>query len=136
MNPVLNIIVPKEIKEATINFVYNPENYIYFQANTTRGTSNRRFSVLNETQTPFAKLVDDFAKKAYEEIGIINYKEEPILGNFLGVNSAGGNVHQHMDSTLEKNYHHLRINIMIQKPLEGGMPVIDDVEYEIEENKA
>lgn len=136
MNPIVHVTVPEVFRKDVVDFVYNPEYSKHFNQNRSMGTINRRFCLINKTETKFSELVKFFSQIAYRQIGIPEFKEEPLFGNFLGVNSAGGNVHEHMDPGDEYGNHHLRLNIMIQKPLAGGMPVIDGIEYAIEEGQA
>jgi hypothetical protein len=136
MNPIVNVTVPNSIVREVLYFATSPENSHHFNENRTVGTTNRRFCIVNKTDTQFAELIKFFSPIAYNQIGIPEFKEEPLFGNFLGINSAGGNVHEHMDPGDEFGNHHLRLNIMIQKPHGGGMPVIDGIEYKIEEGQA
>ena len=94
---------------------------------------NRRYCNLNTIDCDLTNIVKDFSKKCYDLIGISYINEEHIFGNFIGVNSEGAFVHEHTDPQNNLGYHHVRINFMIQKPFGGGNPVLNSVEYEIDE---
>ena len=94
---------------------------------------NRRYCNLNTVDCELTNVVADFSKKCYDMIGIPYINEENIFGNFIGVNGEGAFVHEHTDPKNNLGYHHVRINFMIQKPFGGGNPVVDSIEYEINE---
>ena len=49
---------------------------------------------------------------------------EPMFGWYLSVISEGGNVHPHRDPTTEGK-RHLRCNLFLQLPRQGGLPIIE-----------
>lgn len=132
MNIKMNVNVPDQLKSKIIQFALNPETRKYFQNNSEQG--NRRFCSLNKVTTELSEEVASFAKRAYEQIGVSDFIEEHLFGNFIGVNENGGNVHAHMDPRHDNGYYHIRLNFLLQKPLVGGNPVINNVEYQIQED--
>jgi len=48
--------------------------------------------------------------------------QEPIFKDFCGINLEGAFVHPHMD-TNQGNLKHIRFNVMVSKPFEGGHPI-------------
>lgn len=58
--------------------------------------------------------------------------DEPVYGSFVSYQLHGGSVHSHIDQNKE-GFRHIRINVIISKPESGGNPIINDVEYNIEE---
>jgi hypothetical protein len=84
--------------------------------------SGRRFSICNNPV---------FRNEAFKEFGLIPELEEPIFQNFTGNHYLDGAfVHKHTDPAPD-GYVHTRCNLMIQKPLEGGNPVIDEEELNV-----
>lgn len=56
-------------------------------------------------------------------------------GVFLSYSGEGHIVHLHRDFNPDDDTLHIRFNIMIQKPLEGGNPIIGGTTIEVEENQ-
>ena len=119
----------KGLKEQIIHFVKTDVGN--FVAN----GKSRKFCNLNNVPSTLSSEVKQFSRDVYNSLGISKFKDEPMFGNFIGVNSEDGFVHQHKDKN-ETGYQHVRINYLIQKSIDGGNPVIDGVEYSMEENEA
>lgn len=118
--------VPEDLKEEIIGYVYSDESR--FTAN----GPQRKFCNLNNTDTDLKYKVQRFAEYCYG-VYDINVKTEPKFGNFIGVNLEGGAVHFHRDSRSEDGEVHVRINFLLSKPHIGGMPIINTIEYKIDE---
>jgi hypothetical protein len=130
----MNVEIPKELSKRIVDFALSDSNLRYFKNNA--GTK-RRFCALNEfSNLELTNDVKKFAKIAYQQIGVSEFIEEHMFGNFIGVNLTGGNVHPHTDPRHENGYYHIRLNFLIQKPEIGGNPVIDHVEYQIKEGES
>ena len=95
----------------------------------------RFYCVLNKTQTSVTKLALNLRKQMFLDFGIKSFKEEPFFGIFLSVNTAGGFVHEHIDSTICDHYH-VRLNFLLSKPHKGGIPVINNKEIEVSEGES
>lgn len=135
MNPRMNVKLPSGLAERIRDFALGEETLRYFEDNTIG--KQRRYSTLNlYPELQLTQDVKQFAKYAYEQIGVSDFIEEHLFGNFIGVNLTGGNVHQHTDPRHENGYYHLRLNFLVQKPEVGGNPVIDGIEYTIDEGQA
>lgn len=95
---------------------------------------NRRWCNLNNVNLPLSKDVKEFAEFCFKEIFDVKVIEETSFGNFLGVNGPGAFVHSHVDRLGPNGEWHVRLNFLLQKPIEGGMPLIDSRELSIKEN--
>jgi len=72
-------------------------------------------------------------KEAFFEFGLKPTKVEPIFKNLTGNHfQDGAFVHPHTDPSPEGMVH-TRCNLMLKKPKEGGNPVLDGEELDIEE---
>lgn len=72
-------------------------------------------------------------KEAFLEFGLVPDCLEPIYENFTGNHFLNGAfVNPHKDPSPD-GYYHVRCNLMIKKPLEGGNPVLDGEEVEVKE---
>jgi hypothetical protein len=71
-------------------------------------------------------------RRAISAFSVTDYEDEPRFKCFLGCNTDGGFVHQHRDPSPPEK-HHVRMNIMLSKPLSGGCPIIDGKMIHVEE---
>jgi hypothetical protein len=71
-------------------------------------------------------------RRAVATFSVRDYEDEPDYRCFLGCNTEGGYVHRHIDASPPGKLH-VRMNLMLSKPLAGGLPVIDGQEFNIEE---
>lgn len=134
MHPKMNVVIPNELKRNIIQFALSPEYTKYFQMN---ANPARRFCNLNTHNShELTQAVKHFAKQAYAQIGVPAFIEEHMFGNFIGVNTEGGSVHQHMDPRDANGNYHLRLNFLIQKPMVGGDPIINDITYTMNDGDA
>jgi hypothetical protein len=62
-------------------------------------------------------------RRGVATFSVADYEDEPEYKCFLGCNTEGGFVQRHTDSA-PPDKHHIRMNIMLSKPLAGGEPVI------------
>lgn len=138
MNPRFNVQVPKLLRQDILNFTLNPDNETYFDINRSNDIwRTRRYCVTtNYPELNITQHIREFSKQAYLEIGVEDFIEEHLYGNFIGVNFNSGNVHEHRDPKNEKGFIHTRFNFLLQKPERGGNPVIDGIEYPMEEGQA
>lgn len=135
MNPRYNIVLPTVLQDKVLDFALST-GLEYFKQNTSGNSKpgTRRFCMLDKfPELELMQLVNNFKNFAYNEIGLSSILPEPCFGNFIGVNLEEGSVHQHTDNRDDNNNIHLRFNFMVQKPYIGGNPIIDGVEYQIDE---
>ena len=72
-------------------------------------------------------------KEAFSEFGLDPVCVEPKFKNLTGNNYMDGVfVHEHLDFAPE-GFVHTRCNLMLRKPLDGGNPILDGEEINIEE---
>jgi hypothetical protein len=72
--------------------------------------------------------------KAFAEFELVPKYVEPKFKVFTGIHYLDGAfVHGHKDAAF-LGYAHVRCNLMVKKPLEGGNPVIDGIEIPVEVN--
>jgi len=128
INPHTNLRIEEELRLKIIDFAYNQKNF--FISNT--AGAGRRLCNLNRVNIPLTQEAEEFAKIAYKSLGIEEYDEEPLFGNFIGFNEENAFVHRHMDPG-EGSKWHVRLNFLIQKPQSGGLPTINDIAYDVEE---
>jgi hypothetical protein len=62
----------------------------------------------------------------------VNAEPEPAFGWYLSIISDGGAVHRHRDPS-PPGQRHLRCNLFLQTPTEGGRPIIADQPIDIED---
>jgi hypothetical protein len=123
----LDLTVPSTLAEEIIEFAMHT-GITHFRTN----GSARRFCNLNSVNSKLTVKVKEFAQECYGTFGI-QVRDEPMFGNFIGVNSESGFVHPHKDPRDVNGDYHVRINFLVQKPEIGGVPVIEKVSYPVEE---
>jgi hypothetical protein len=133
LDPRLPLKLPEDLRVKIVNFSY--DRIDMFQVNSaSRG--RRRFCNLNKIDHEVTKEVKLFAKECYSAIGIHTFQEEPMFGNFIGFNTSGSSVHPHKDPRGPNGEWHIRLNFLVQKPLSGGLPILDGIQYEIDEGSS
>jgi hypothetical protein len=72
-----------------------------------------------------------------KELGIDKktIKPETEFGNLISYSEEGHIVHWHKDKNEIEGYKHIRLNVMISRPNEGGDPIINGELYEMQENQ-
>ena len=135
---IKNIILPfelsKDLKNKIIFFVDNSD-FKLWKTNNVSNTINRKFCSINKNNNVFLNEQITLLKKTlFFKLKIFKYINEEKLGNFIGVNKEGANVHIHTDEGF-KNLFQVRLNFLVQKPEEGGMPIINGREYVVDENQ-
>jgi hypothetical protein len=128
INPHLNLTIDEDLRQRVIDFVYNEQSY--FKSNDFG--YGRKSCLLNIIDHKLSEEIRLFSKKCYESLGIFEYEDEPNFGNLIGVNKERAFVHRHTDLGVDDKCH-VRLNFLIQKPEGGGMPIINGVEYTIEQ---
>ena len=128
MNYKLNLQLKKEDHEYMKNFALKN----YKKSFISNGVGRYFYKLSKrEEQRDFALTI---CNEKMHEIGIKNWKEEPLDGTFIGVNQENAFVHKHKDKA-EETKCHLRLNFMIQKPTGGGMPIVDGKQIDVEEGE-
>ena len=134
MNPRFSVTVPSFLQQEIITFALSTENEKYFSLNQT--SSVRKGCVISDyPELPISEAIQSFAVSAYKSIGVESFISEHIFGNFIGVNLEGGFVHEHRDPRNEKNFIHTRFNFLLQKPENGGDPIINGIVYPMDEGQ-
>ena len=70
-----------------------------------------------------------------ERFGLVGAQVEPLFGHMVALQEPGAYVHMHRDPAVP-GLRHVRMNLMLQVPDEGGMPIIDGVEVPIAPGQA
>jgi len=97
-------------------------------------TLNRKYCILNRYNLPLTFLLKEYSSNIFSQLNITKQTEEEIFGNFIGVHNENGFVLSHIDSKNIYGWEHVRINFLVNKPKEGGMPIINNELFKIEED--
>jgi len=81
---------------------------------------------------PYESLIA-IEKEILEHYNFEEIYRDPVFGTMISYSIEGHEVHTHSDKNAGMNIH-TRINLMLSKPDDGGNPVIDNVEIDVEEN--
>lgn len=116
----MKLNIPRVVKNWKYGSMVRPS--FNFQLNTSG--DGRRFSVQNTAL---------YWEEAFKEFGLKPVEVEPIFKNLTGNHyQDGAFVHPHTDPAPEGMVH-TRCNLMLKKPNQGGNPVLDGEELDIEE---
>ena len=127
-----HLLLNDNIKHELINFINNNFNDpSFFRQN----GDARRFCILNQVTTPISKLLVNYREQVFKDFCLSSFEEEPMFGIFLGVNTENGFVHEHRDPTKD-GFYHTRLNFLVSKPIEGGIPVINGEEFSVKDGES
>jgi|TARA_R110000803_G_scaffold78439_2_gene143603 hypothetical protein len=120
------------LKKVLLNGTYGYENFIsdkeknllvsWVNDNLHEFHSNRKgryFRPLREIENSPLELVEKLKANVIKLEGLVDWKDEPKMADYIGINYEGAYIHPHTDVN-ENNYIHTRYNIILSWPDEGG----------------
>lgn len=128
ITPLKKLYIDENLKQEIVDFAYEQAHFFVIN----EYGAGRRYCNLNKIETPLLEKVSRFAKQSYESLGIKHFEQEPFFGNFIGFGKENSFVHNHTDYSPDGKCH-VRLNFLIQRPFSGGMPIIENVVYDIAE---
>ena len=133
MNPKLDLLLPIDLQQKIIEFtlISGIDKFIINQAG-----EKRRWCNLNKINNSLSKEVYEFSNKCFNNIGITEFEDETLLGNFISFNEETAFIHPHTDTRNDNGDWHVRINFIVQKPTIGGIPVIEGNKIDVEERNS
>jgi hypothetical protein len=93
---------------------------------------NRYFARYEENDPGVPGLFWRVRRRAVATFSVTDYEDEPRFKCFLGCNTEGGFIQEHRDPS-PPGKRHVRMNIMLSKPLGGGRPVIEGKKLSVQE---
>jgi hypothetical protein len=94
--------------------------------------NSRHYRSYDQTDAAVPAIFWDVRRRAISAFSVTDFEDEPLYKCFLGCNTEGGFVHRHVDKSPPGKYH-IRMNIMLSKPMAGGEPVVGDKRIRIDE---
>jgi hypothetical protein len=92
----------------------------------------RQYGILQRNDLTPPAEVWEIKRRIVEAHGLEAAQQEPTYQDFCGFITEGGAIHPHRDRD-HGGKQHVRFNVMVSKPLEGGIPVQEGVEMAVEE---
>ena len=129
---IIPLLVDSNIKKAILEFVDNSDKFFWI---INPAGKNRKYCALNNFNMELTKVIKNYSDKVYSYFEIDNIMSEPMFGNFIGVQTDEAFVHEHTDEA-PNGLHHTRLNFLISKPEQGGIPIINGIEFRVNENEA
>lgn len=84
---------------------------------------------------PHVEVPEDLVARLFAIYGLSVAKPEPVFGNFVGHHFLdGAEVHLHRDPAPD-GFCHVRCNVAVQMPLQGGNPILSGIEYPVSEGE-
>jgi len=109
-------------------FAWAIEKRKFFQSN---GFA-RQYGILYRKDLNPPPEVWEIRQKIFDENGLHGLDIEPMFQDFCGFITSGGAIHPHQDSD-HNGKKHVRFNVMVSKPEQGGVPVQNGLEIAVEE---
>ena len=113
------------------------ENINLFKVNSTKSEGalygSRKMYIVENKDAGCFDLVKKIKNKIIEIENISDWIEEPYFKDLIGINAAGGSIHQHTDPNIE-GYTHTRYNVILKYPTEGGHSIYNGKINVLKEN--
>ena len=93
----------------------------------------RYFRSLKEITNSPLDLVKNLKKRIIKLENIIDWVEEPLMSDYIGINLKGAAIHPHTDPN-QDNYVHTRYNIILSWPEGGGESIYGENINNLKEN--
>lgn len=90
----------------------------------------RQYGVLQELEPP--DEVWEIKRQIVDAYLLHNAEQEPVFRDFCGFITDGGAIHPHQDKDANGKQH-VRFNVMVSKPVAGGIPLQDGAELSVAE---
>ena len=110
------------------------ENEFLFPINESKSSpyGSRKYLVVNDLHTNIFELVRSIKNRIIDLEKIDDWVIEPNFEDGIGINKEGGNIHLHSDPNLE-GYTHVRYNVILSYPNEGGHSIYNGKINELKE---
>jgi hypothetical protein len=128
--------ITKEEQENLLFWV-NSNSHL-FETNTTNSHSinapygSRQIGILRKIPDSPLELVKKIKDRVIEAEKINDWVLDPKFEDAIGINREGGSIHLHSDSNLE-GYTHVRYNVILSYPYEGGHSIYNGKINELKE---
>jgi hypothetical protein len=109
-----------------------------FEINTTNSRSisapygSRQIGILRNIQDSPLDIVKKIKDRVIETEKINDWILDPRFEDAIGINREGGSIHQHVDSNVD-GYTHVRYNVILSYPEQGGHSVYNGKINELKE---
>ena len=123
------MIITEKERLFLLNWIY--KNEFKFKPNDF-GPNRKAYFFDQDLETP--SLFYEVRNRIIQRENINQWNPEPLLGNYVGWISNGGFIHRHIDSNPDYG-NHIRYNLFISVPNEGGYPIYDNKVIPIKEGQ-
>ena len=136
MNITLPYRVPDDLKMELLEFVKQDDLNFIEHGKKKFGRVINKYVKFDDIDSPLSTKVKKFGDQLFENMGMVTILTEPVVGYCLWITEEGGYMQPHVDDRHTiTHYPHIRLNFLISKPITGGNPAINEVEYEIQEDE-
>lgn len=137
LNIKLPFKVPQNLKHELVEFVLNTTYPFAKNGRQRYGYAINEYINFDEIDTELSNKVKEFSDKVFDQMQMHKRLIEPSLGRSIVIMKNQGFWQTHIDQVFDlPNYHHIRINFLLQKPTTGGNPIIENNMYNIEEDES
>jgi hypothetical protein len=120
-----NYILDEDEQKIIVDWV--KKNYKTFKPT---GYHRGMNSLQNYSDVP--ECIWNIKQRIVEKEGLENEKQDPFFKDAVGYMWEGGSLHKHTDPNIE-NLIHVRYNVYVQIPYEGGIPVYNNIRCNLKE---
>ena len=137
MNVRLPYRVPKDLKAEILEYCKRDNLPFVEHGKKTHGHVINKFIKLDDVADPVSENVKKFSNEIFETMGMVNTLDETYNGCAVFVMNAGGWNPLHVDPRHEESlFAHIRVNFLLSKPEEGGNTIINEIEYQLQEDES
>lgn len=118
-------IMTLEEQEEIVTWVR--DNYTKFKV-----TGFNRWRCILENAPSYPDCIDEIKERIIFKESLEDYQQEPLYKDAIGYQTDGGQLHEHIDKNVG-DLIHVRFNVYVQLPYEGGYPVYGNNLYKLKE---
>jgi len=124
--------ISDEEKNILLKWTFENEDKFYLNKVGKYG-EGKKFGILQDIENSPLELVSDIKKRIIEIENIKDWVLDPSYKDAIGINKKGSAIHKHTDPNID-GYTHVRYNIILQYPEEGGDSIYNNKINKLQEN--
>jgi hypothetical protein len=124
--------ISDEEKNSLLKWTFENEDKFYSNKIGEYG-EGKKIGILHDIENSPLDIVDIIKKRIIEVENIKDWVLDPTFKDAIGINRKGGAIHQHTDPNLD-GYTHVRYNVILQYPEEGGDSIYNGKINKLQEN--
>lgn len=124
--------ISDEEKNILLKWAFENEDKFYSNKIGEYG-EGKKIGILQNIENSPMELVSTIKKRIVEIENIEDWILDPTFQDAIGINKKGGAIHKHTDPNID-GYTHVRYNVILQYPKEGGDSIYNGKINKLQEN--